>query len=479
MNRYESIISAIPDLVFRFDEHGNFTDYYATKYSLLAVPQDQIIGKNISELFEPAIANKALDCIKLSLAKGKETSFEYSLTLPDGIHFFEARLTPTTSFELPQVVSFIRDITETHALKKKNDDILTSMNDLVFWIDKNGKYTGFFASNDHDLLVNRESIVGSTLRDSFAPPLAAKLLELVNNALGENKTQIIDYSVNINNGEVFFEARIVPSNLDTVVVFVRNITSRKEGEMRIQEQNILLEQQNNELLKINSEMDEFVYHTSHDLRAPLSSIMGLTEIGLRAYDLKEIKSCLAMIKDRVLVQDNVIREIMDLAKNLRTELEYELVDIKLIIYQSIDTLLYNEGADKINFQIQIPDSFEILSDNKRLSIIFNNLIANSIRYHDYTKPDLFIAISLEDKPTELLIHVEDNGTGISEAHHKKLFNMFYRASENSKGSGLGLYIVKDIVDKMKGSISFISTVGRGTRFTFSIPKSSSHSKFPN
>jgi signal transduction histidine kinase len=467
MNRFESIISAIPDLVFRFDRAGYFIDYYATKSKLLAVPPDEIVGKNLTELFPPHIADTAIACIERSLDDAIETSFEYSLSLPDGVHFFEARLVPGVGEE---VVSFIREITEMHNLRKKNQDILSSMNDLVFWIDNNGVYKDFFAGKENELLISADVLIGSKLTAAFKPELADKLLDLIRQALATNVSQLVDYSVSINGIEVFFEGRLVPSDAETVVFLVRNISQRKEIEIKILEQNQLLEKQNRELVKINSEMDEFVYRTSHDLRAPLSSIMGLVDIGLRAREMKEVKSCLTMIKERVMVQDSVIHEIMDFAKNIRIDVKREPLNLKLLIFQAIDALIFNEGAEKINFKIDISDNFEIISDSSRLTIIFNNILSNAIKYHDHWKTNRYVFISLEEGEGEIKIHIEDNGQGISDIHHEKIFNMFYRASDQSKGSGLGLYIVKDTVLRLNGKIEFASTLGKGSRFTFSLPR---------
>lgn len=466
-DRFEWVVQASPDLIFRLDRGGNFLDYYHTQNKLLIVSGDQIIGKNLKDYFETSVVKNALYAIASALNEKKETRFEYSLQMPSGVYFFEARMVPTSPGE---VVSFIRDITENYHLRKKNEDILRNITDLIFWINRDGVYKDFFAGNNQNLVIDKKNILGAKVSDIFSEELAVRIMDNIQKAFESNSTQIFDYQIDVNGADIFFETTIIPSDSETVVAFVRNISTQKETQLRVMEQNRLLEKQNAELLKINQEMDSFMYKTSHDLRAPLSSILGLADIGMRARDLKEAKSCLSMIKDRVIVQDNVIHEILDYAKNLRTELKLEKINLKFLVYQIIDTLLFNEGVDKIDFQIELQDDSEIVTDKERLTIIINNLLANSIRYCDAHKANRYVRISLEKEPSKIIIHITDNGQGIGKEHHANIFRMFFRASEKSKGSGLGLFIVKETLQKLSGEISFTSSLGQGSRFSFSLPQ---------
>ncbi len=466
-DRFEWVVQASPDLIFRLDRDGNFLDYYHTQSKLLMVSADQIIGKNLKDYFEPSVVKNALHAIASALSEKKDTRFEYSLQLPLGTYFFEARMIPTSPGE---VVSFIRDITENYHLRKKNEDILSNITDLIFWISRDGTYKDFFVGNSQDLLIDKKNILGAKVSDTFPEELAMRVMDKIKEAHDSHHTQIFEYQIQVNGVDNFFETTLIPSDSETVVAFVRNISTQKETQLRMMEQNKLLEKQNAELLKINQEMDSFMYSTSHDLRAPLSSILGLVDIGMRTRDLKEAKSCLSMIKDRVIVQDNVIHEILDYAKNLRTELKIEKINLKFLVYQIIDTLLFNKGADKIDFQIELPDDLEIVTDKDRLTIIINNLLANSINYCDEHKVNKYVRISMENERSKITIHITDNGYGIGKEHHHNIFRMFFRASEKSKGSGLGLFIVKETLQKLSGEISFTSSLGQGSSFSFSLPR---------
>jgi signal transduction histidine kinase len=118
-----------------------------------------------------------------------------------------------------------------------------------------------------------------------------------------------------------------------------------------------------------------------------------------------------------------------------------------------------------------------MTDDNRLKVIVNNLVANAIRYHALLKPTPFIQIKACQKDDEYLLSVEDNGQGISDEHKDKIFNMFYRASENSEGSGLGLYIVKETLTKLHGKVMVDSTLYEGSTFSIFLPVNFPDDKF--
>jgi signal transduction histidine kinase len=225
----------------------------------------------------------------------------------------------------------------------------------------------------------------------------------------------------------------------------------------------------NELLsKTNQELDRFVYSASHDLKAPLSSMQGLIEIAQRTDDPEEVKLCLTMMKDRVLSLDAFILEIIDYSRNSRLDVKKEKFNLMSLVMEVVDNLRYAEGFEDIYVKYDIPKELEAETDRARLKVVLNNLVGNSFKYHDPSKQNPVIEISAF-KYKELRIDIKDNGIGIAEEHVGKVFDMFYRASEKSKGSGLGLYIVKETIQKMAGTIVVESQLGQETKVSISLP----------
>ena len=230
-----------------------------------------------------------------------------------------------------------------------------------------------------------------------------------------------------------------------------------------------LSENNKLLIKTNSELDRFVYSTSHDLRAPLTSILGLINIAHNVSDINELKRYLTLMKGRVDSLDSFIKDITDYSRNNRKEVGSEHVKVKELACEVWEDLKFAPEASNIFFDVQIEDHVEVISDKSRLKVILSNLISNAVRYHDGRKDSQYIRLRYESMPMGFCLRVEDNGQGIAEEYHQKIFDMFYRGNESSKGSGLGLYIVKEMLEKLSGSITLDSKPGRGSSFTISLP----------
>jgi signal transduction histidine kinase len=265
----------------------------------------------------------------------------------------------------------------------------------------------------------------------------------------------------------------ITSNI-VVVYFLISRNRESEESLRENEQHSVkiaeeISEKNVQLAKTNEELDRFVYSASHDMRAPLSSLLGLINLSEKATSAEELKTYLEFMKGRIQTMDGFIREITDYSRNSRTELELESVQLNEIIQEAINNLSYIDINRKIKIEIDVSCNQCIKTDVNRFTIIINNLLSNAYRYHNYNQDNPYIKFTAEKRDGFIFITVRDNGWGISEEHQKKIFDMFYRASEISAGSGLGLYIVKETLEKLGGTISVESSPGVGSAFTFSIP----------
>ncbi len=241
-------------------------------------------------------------------------------------------------------------------------------------------------------------------------------------------------------------------NPDKILTQLIDITQKKDTEVRLEK-------------KRGAELEKFVYSTSHDLRAPLRSILGLIYIMQQETNPEVIKTYLDMIRSSVNRMDNFIKEMVDLSRNTRQPINKEEINLHEIVTQIFDMLRYIPGAEKIQFDTDIKQDKPFVSDESRIKIILNNLISNAIAYHRLNQQNPFIKVQVTSKGKYCHIEVIDNGRGIQKEHQAKIFDMFYRASDDSKGSGLGLYIVKEAVQKLNGEIRIQSKWGEGTTFS--------------
>ncbi|MBI1769627.1 MAG: GHKL domain-containing protein [Bacteroidetes bacterium] len=225
-----------------------------------------------------------------------------------------------------------------------------------------------------------------------------------------------------------------------------------------------VERRNTELRKVNDELDRFVYSASHDLRAPLASVLGLVNIA-RMEKGKNFEIYLEKIETSVLKLDGFIRDIIDFSRNARVEVEPEPIDFKGLISEIFENLKYLDEKDRIKRIVHVEGGGAFYSDKKRLTVVLNNLIANSIRYSSPLAENPYIEVYVKQNAIQVLLQVKDNGIGIGREHIDSIFKMFYRADSKSRGSGIGLYIVKETLEKIQGSISVQSEYGRGSTFT--------------
>lgn len=232
---------------------------------------------------------------------------------------------------------------------------------------------------------------------------------------------------------------------------------------------VQLLERNEQLKKTNSELDRFVYSTSHDLRAPLTSLMGLINITSNTTKPDELQHYLQMMKDRVHSLDKFIKDITDYSRNNRLEITHEKVKLTELAEEVWESLKFAPEAFKIEFETDIAGDIVVESDKNRLKVIISNLVSNAIRYHDARKARQFIRLSAELRENVFYLKVQDNGQGIAAEYHSRIFEMFYRANEQSKGSGLGLYIVKEALMKLSGTIQLDSSPGIGSTFTVRLP----------
>jgi signal transduction histidine kinase len=231
----------------------------------------------------------------------------------------------------------------------------------------------------------------------------------------------------------------------------------------------ILTHKNDQLTKLNSEIDNFVYSTSHNLRGPLTSMMGLIQLARLDEEAFHKDTFLTMMDKMVNKLDLTLKNIIDHSANTRTAIKSELIQVEEMIENTYANLSYLEGGSYISKQVSIEQEEAFYSDANRLKIIFHNLLSNAIQYHDFSKATPYIAIKILINKGLVRINIADNGIGINEEYIPKMFDMFSRGNNKSSGSGLGLYIVSETINLLKGTIEASSKVGEGTCLCIELP----------
>lgn len=232
-----------------------------------------------------------------------------------------------------------------------------------------------------------------------------------------------------------------------------------------------LEIANSDLRVMNTELDNFVYRSSHDLVAPLKSLKGLINISKLEEDPASQKEYFNMMGTSIDKLEDFIKSTMDYSSNNKKEIIREEINLDEMLDDIVGDLKYYDRADRISLIRNINKHASFTSDARRVKIVLSNLITNSIKYHDYEKESLFIEVKAQNTGDFVQIDIVDNGNGIDENYLEKIFEMFFRATATAQGSGLGLYIVKDTMKKLGGDIKVESKLSEGTKFSLFFPKS--------
>jgi signal transduction histidine kinase len=247
-----------------------------------------------------------------------------------------------------------------------------------------------------------------------------------------------------------------------IIIYGQEITELKKSEEQLKAQNIELE-------KVNHELDQFVYSASHNLRAPLLSVKGL--LGLMEDEEMEAPARQRFIDEiykSIQRLDATIKDIIDYSKNARLELLPTPIDLEQLVRNTHEDLKFYEGTT-VSLEIITRMTSAFYSDERRLNSIVHNIMSNSVKYSDPSKEKCSLKVDLDITRESCTLVFTDNGMGISAENQHRVFDMFYRATTERSGSGLGLYIVKEMTERIGGSIELQSELGKGTTLKLILP----------
>ncbi len=266
------------------------------------------------------------------------------------------------------------------------------------------------------------------------------------------------------------ESNLINVHLGMIMLSVAAcITGRVISDLRNAEHK--LQSQFAELERTNQELDRFVYSASHDLSAPMKSMLGLINISRMETDSSKKGFYIDKMEKCIVKSEGFIQEIIDYSKNNRSSIHIEKVRISEVLSETLEELKDIPNFDRVSIHSEGLIIDEMSTDRLRIKIILNNIISNAIQYQrNQESHESKIWIRSEENQEYTKIQIKDNGQGIRKDVSDKIFGMFFRGTTSSTGSGLGLYIAKNAVEKMNGKIEFQSTFGEGSIFTIYILK---------
>lgn len=233
--------------------------------------------------------------------------------------------------------------------------------------------------------------------------------------------------------------------------------------------NSLLVAKNKELQSAYDELGKFAYSITHDVRGPLLSVIGALDLARNIDNISDLRELMELMSESVKKLDEYIRSTHEYYKFKRGALHFEEINFNKVL-NDIAALFRIAGHTKnISFTTEVVQNEPFYSDEMSIKMILNNLVSNAYNYQRKDASDKFVNVSIKVIDDNAEIIVKDNGIGIHESHVSNIFTMFYRATSEENGSGLGLYNVKDALEKLNGTIEVSSVVNSGSVFKVIIP----------
>jgi signal transduction histidine kinase len=367
---------------------------------------------------------------------------------------------------------------------------LRALPDLVFRVDGEGKYLDFMVPPQGRYLVDPQQLIGKNFYDAFPIPTSAIYAErkyaALQQALVTQTVQIYEQQIDVGDQCRYEEVRVAPCGNDEVVFFIRDISDRKQAEAQLQ-------RTNQDLARATRLKDEFLANMSHELRTPLNAILGMTE-GLQEQVFGKISDrqlkALQAIESSGSHLLELINDILDLSKIAagQIELDCALTSVNHLCQSSLTFIRQQAMQKRIQVHTKIQSNLpDLLVDERRIRQALINLLSNAVKFTP-AEGSITLEVSRlrsitsfpeenkEEAKEYLKIEVIDTGIGIAAENIQKLFKPFVQIdsalNRQYEGTGLGLSLVKQMVELHGGKVGLTSELGIGSRFFIELPYSS-------
>ena len=483
---YREIFDASNDALFVQDiETGSLLDANQTALKMYGYSNKQELLKCTIE--DLSAAEKGYNQAKIIESNQKAiesglNSFEWLARKKNGDEFWaQVSLHKTQIGGQDRILASVHDITDRKsaeealiASENHSRALINALPDMMFMLDSDGVYLDYKAAKG-ELYYQPETIIGKRNRDITPPEFADMVDEKIKLTLETGQIQVFEYQLPVPSNEMAsFEARMVPGGPNKVIAIVRDVTDQKRKEAEIL-------QINQQLKESNSQKDKFFSIIAHDLKSPFNSIMGFSELLVeqtreKNYDgIEKFAGIILQSSNRAM---DLLMNLLEWSRSQTGRMEFNPEYFEMVDFIKDTLQIFHEIViqKSIIINMELPRNVPVFADKPMISTIFRNLISNAIKF---TKPGGLIIISATEKPDELTVKVRDNGVGISKDRIEKLFRIDESYStpgtNNEKGTGLGLILCKEFIEKHNGKIWVESEERKGSTFYFALPQNHSGS----
>jgi PAS domain S-box-containing protein len=342
--------------------------------------------------------------------------------------------------------------------------VLNAIPDMIFEFSQDGIFLSFIPPKDAQPILAPEQFLGKNLKDLFPPEIASQTLFAMSRAMETDQLHAFEYGLPVDEEMHYFEARVVPVSSESALMMVRDISQRKWVET---EREKLI----NELEQKNAELERFTYTVSHDLKSPLITIkgfLGFLEKDATSGNVVRLKSDITRIADATEKMQTLLNELLELSRIGRMMNPPQKIPFEALVREAVELVQGQLRRRGIHMKIQ-KDLPVVNVDRQRLVEVIQNLVDNAAKFMG-DRPDPYVEIGVRpDQDGNPIFFVKDNGVGIAPQHHDRIFGLFNKLDVTSEGTGIGLALVKRIIEVHGGRIWVESEAGKGATFCFTLP----------
>ena len=349
--------------------------------------------------------------------------------------------------------------------------LLEAIPDMIFEMDRDGTILHFVPSSTMNPVLPPEEFLDKNISQIMPPAVTQQTIFNIERALDSGMLQVFEYKLPEYTKDKYYEASVARKDVRTVIAMVRDITLRKWAETEREDLINKLEQQKAELEERNAELTQFTYTVSHDLKSPLVTIngyLGYIEQDASSGNMERLKKDTRRIQEAVNKMHALLTELLELSRIGRLMNEPENVPFDDLIKDAMDIVHGQLESSRVTVHTQ-PNLPIVRGDRQRLTEVLQNLIDNAVKYMgDQTDPHIEVGQQGEEDEKPIFF-VKDNGMGIAPEYHERVFGLFNKLDAKSEGTGIGLALVKRIIEFHGGRIWVESTSGNGSTFYFTLP----------
>ncbi len=479
-NKYRSLIQYSSDPIFSFNPDYSYrfvNEAFARPFG--KTPED-IIGKTPFDIFSPEEATKRLNLVRMVFKTGESGEIEVRVDTKSGdIRYYLTMADPikNDSGQVVYVTCVSKDITE----RKLAEDALRKSREryrnlIELAVD------GVLVGSDEGYIIDanscicsmsgrtKEELIGLNISNSIFTPESMQRAPFDFDGLKKGEIIVNERDILRPGGSLLtieMRTRMMPDG--TYQSILRDISERKQIEAEIKRRNV-------ELSVFNNTKDKFLSIIAHDLKNPFNAILGFSELMLQSFENLDDATLLKGLKTIESASTHAFKLLENLlawANNQtgRTQYNPEKINLKDQVEESLSLIESIAISKEISVTVQVKKSFHTFADRNMLDTIMRNLISNAIKY---SYKGSKVKITADKKENEFHISVTDRGVGIPPDKVLAIFEIDKRrntlGTENEQGTGLGLILCKDFVERHRGKIWVESIPDKGSKFTFSLPK---------